>query len=111
MTTEHDDRRGAIASQVMRRPGRAIAGVAAPGIHSSVVYVARMRVFLVGISGALALSACPPATGSSGKSNEPVTTCATAGQSCVFQEGKLGLCVERTGPCNGSGCLVCQSLH
>jgi hypothetical protein len=70
-----------------------------------------MHVFPVVISAGLVLSACQPGTGSGGKSTEPVTTCTSAGQSCVFQEGKIGLCVQRPEPCNGIACLVCQSLH
>jgi hypothetical protein len=63
------------------------------------------------ISAALALCGCPPDSGTGSKSTEPVTTCTAVGQSCVFAPGKLGLCVERTGPCEGSGCILCQSQH
>ncbi|MGH7272823.1 MAG: hypothetical protein ACREJ3_20525, partial [Polyangiaceae bacterium] len=62
------------------------------------------------ISAALALCGCPPSSGN-GVLSEPVTTCTLVGQSCIFAPGKLGLCVERTGPCEGSGCIVCQSQH
>jgi hypothetical protein len=40
-----------------------------------------------------------------------VTTCTLVGQSCLFAPGKLGLCVERIGPCEGNGCIACQSQH
>lgn len=70
-----------------------------------------MRALLM--SAAFTLCACPPNSGSGGgsKSNEPVTTCTAAGQSCLFAPGKLGLCIEGTAPCAGSVCLVCQSQH
>lgn len=77
------------------------------------VYMSRMRWPL--IAAAFALSGCPP-SGSGGSSSgattgEPVITCSRVGQSCLFAPGKLGLCVERTPPCEGSNCLVCQSQH
>jgi hypothetical protein len=53
----------------------------------------------------------PPASSSGSKSSEPVAACTSIGQSCLVAPGKLGLCVERTGPCEGSGCDVCQSQH
>jgi hypothetical protein len=59
----------------------------------------------------MTLVACPPSSGSGAGSSEPVTTCTRAGQSCLFAPGKLGLCVERTPPCEGNDCLVCQSQH
>jgi hypothetical protein len=61
----------------------------------------------------LLLCGCPPDGGGTGtkKSGEPVKTCTSAGQTCMFQEGKLGLCVESTAPCEGKGCFVCQSQH
>ena len=59
----------------------------------------------------LALCACPPDGGTGMKSAEPVTTCTKVGQSCIFAPGKLGLCVERTPPCEGDGCIICQSQH
>jgi hypothetical protein len=68
-----------------------------------------MRTLLV--SAALALFGCPPESGSGSKSTEPVTTCTRVGQSCLFAPGKLGLCVERTAPCEGSDCIICQSQH
>ncbi len=69
--------------------------------------------FVLAISAALGLCACPPgpSTDSNAKSSEPVTTCTTLGQSCLFAPGKLGLCVERTEPCEGAGCIICQSQH
>jgi hypothetical protein len=63
------------------------------------------------ISATLALCACPPDGGTGMKSTEPVTTCTSVGQSCIFAPGKLGLCVERTAPCEGAGCIICQSQH
>jgi len=54
---------------------------------------------------------CPPSSGNGSKSTEPVTTCTSVGQSCIFAPGKLGLCVERTAPCEGAGCIICQSQH
>ena len=60
---------------------------------------------------ALMLCGCPPSTASGTKGGEAVTSCALVGQSCLFAPGKLGLCVERTGPCEGAGCIVCQSQH
>jgi hypothetical protein len=68
-----------------------------------------MRTFFV--VAALALCACPPSSGSGSKSTEPVTTCTQLGQSCLFSAGKLGLCIERAGPCEGTDCLICQSQH
>jgi hypothetical protein len=68
-----------------------------------------MRALL--IFAALALCSCPPRSDNGSKSSEPVTTCTHVGQSCLFAPGKLGLCVERTGPCEGSGCIICQSQH
>jgi hypothetical protein len=72
-----------------------------------------MRAFL--IVATLAVAGCPPSRsdGSSGgaTTGAPVTTCTRVGQSCLFAPGKLGLCVERTPPCEGSDCLVCQSQH
>ncbi len=61
----------------------------------------------------LLLCACPPDNGGAAtKSTEPVKVCTSAGQSCMFQEGKLGLCVESTVPCaDGKACFVCQSQH
>jgi hypothetical protein len=67
--------------------------------------------FVLAISAALGLCACPPGSSADVKSNEPVTTCTTLGQSCLFAPGKLGLCVERTEPCEGTGCIICQSQH
>jgi hypothetical protein len=70
-----------------------------------------MRI-VVAIASCLLLCACPPDSGGGAKkSSEPVKTCTSAGQSCVFQEGKLGLCVESTAPCEGKACFVCQSQH
>ncbi|MGH7439222.1 MAG: hypothetical protein ACRENE_26350 [Polyangiaceae bacterium] len=60
---------------------------------------------------ALVLCGCPPSSGNGSKGNEPVTTCTSVGQSCLFAPGKLGLCVERTAPCDGTGCIICQSQH
>jgi hypothetical protein len=68
-----------------------------------------MRALL--LSAAVVLSGCPAGTSGGSKSNEPVKTCTIVGQSCLFAPGKLGLCVERTGPCEGSGCIICQSQH
>jgi hypothetical protein len=68
-----------------------------------------MRPFLLSV--ALALCGCPPSSGSGSKVEEPVTSCTRVGQSCLFEPGKLGLCIERTGACSGAGCLVCQSQH
>jgi len=50
-------------------------------------------------------------SGNSSKSTEPVTVCTSVGQACTFAPGKLGLCVERTAPCEGAGCFICQSQH
>ncbi len=72
-------------------------------------YTSRVRALL--ITAALALWGCPPNSGNASKSNEPVTTCTSVGQSCLFAPGKLGLCVERTAPCEGTGCIICQSQH
>jgi hypothetical protein len=68
-----------------------------------------MRALL--LSTAVALSECPAGTSGGSKSSEPVTTCTVVGQSCLFAPGKLGLCIERTGPCEGNGCIICQSQH
>jgi hypothetical protein len=70
-----------------------------------------MRVLLFALGAGLYLCACPPQTGSGLKDTEPVTTCSRVGQSCIFAPGKLGLCIERTGPCEGESCLICQSQH
>jgi hypothetical protein len=88
------------------------------GIDDTSVYLARadvvswytcgMRSLLISV--ALALCGCPP-SGPGSKSSEPVTTCTAVGQSCLFAPGKLGLCVERTPPCDGAGCILCQSQH
>jgi hypothetical protein len=51
---------------------------------------------------------CPESTA---KKTEPVKTCTSAGVPCVFEEGKLGLCVAKTEPCNGAPCYTCQSQH
>ncbi len=74
-----------------------------------------MRLLLAVICGfALALTACPK---SIEQTDKPVTTCTKVGTSCVYAEGKLGLCVERAPgvPCTGASdsgdCLVCQSQH
>jgi hypothetical protein len=71
-----------------------------------------MRIPVV-LAACLLLCACPPdgQGGATKKSNEPVKICTSQGQSCVFAEGKLGLCVESTQPCEGKACLVCQSQH
>ncbi len=50
------------------------------------------------------LCACPPGDGG------PAKTCVKAGSTCVFEPGKLGVCVAREG-CQGDGCLACQSQH
>jgi hypothetical protein len=63
------------------------------------------------ISATLALCGCPPDSGTGMKSMDPVTTCTSVGQSCIFAPGKLGLCVEGTAPCEGAGCIICQSQH
>lgn len=73
------------------------------------MYNSPMRVFLIPV--ALALCGCPPNSGNASQSSEPVTTCTRIGQSCLFAPGKLGLCVERTGPCEGTACIICQSQH
>jgi hypothetical protein len=67
--------------------------------------------FVLAICAAVGLCACPPGSSADVKSSEPVTTCTTLGQSCLFAPGKLGLCVERTEPCEGAGCIICQSQH
>lgn len=77
------------------------------------MYKSRMCALL--IVATLALSGFP-SSGSGGSSGgattgEPVTTCTRVGQSAFFAPGKLGLCVERTPPCEGSNCRVCQSQH
>ncbi len=78
-------------------------------------YTSSMRlVFLpvLAILAGLLLFGCPPSSGSGGsKSGDPVTTCTSVGQSCLFSPGKLGLCVERTPPCEGDGSIICQSQH
>ena len=63
------------------------------------------------LSATLVLCGCPPSSGNGSKSSEPVTTCTRVGESCLFAPGKLGLCVERTAPCEGTACIVCQSQH
>jgi hypothetical protein len=73
-------------------------------------YISRMRLLLLSLT-LTTLPACPPGTSSGSKSTEPVTTCTAVGQSCLFAPGKLGLCVERTAPCEGADCIICQSQH
>jgi hypothetical protein len=81
--------------------------VQAPGLDLAVPAVVRTFALLAGMT----LVACPPGSGGGAGSSEPVTTCTRVGQSCLFAPGKLGLCVERTAPCEGNDCLVCQSQH
>lgn len=71
----------------------------------------RPRIRTIAAAALLALCGCPPESTGSKKSSEPVETCTSAGQSCKFAEGKLGLCVARTEPCNGQPCFMCQSQH
>ncbi len=48
----------------------------------------------------------------SGQSAGPVASCSKAEQSCVYAEGKLGLCTPSSLECDGGlPCLVCMSLH
>lgn len=56
--------------------------------------------------GALFLTGCPK--GSGGQKTDAVTTCSSAGQSCVYAPGKLGLCVAGADP---AAPIVCQSQH
>jgi hypothetical protein len=52
----------------------------------------------------LLLNGCPAKE----KKNEPVTTCTSAGATCVYAPGKLGLCVESV---DGNPRFICQSQH
>ncbi len=72
-----------------------------------------MKSVFVLLFGAALLTACPPSSssGSSGTPSNPVATCTKGGVACTFKEGKLGLCVEATEPCDGQVCYVCQSQH
>jgi hypothetical protein len=50
------------------------------------------------------LTACPAEK----KAPAPVDTCTSAGPTCNFAPGKLGVCVESV---DGSPRFICQSQH
>lgn len=52
----------------------------------------------------VALAGCPAEK----KKTEPVETCTSAGPTCVFAPGKLGICVESV---DGNPRFICQSQH
>ena len=54
------------------------------------------------------VAGCPQSTE---KAAGPVKVCTSAGGSCLFDEGKLGLCVAKTELCNSLPCFTCQSQH
>jgi hypothetical protein len=45
-----------------------------------------------------------------GTPSDPVKVCSKEGQTCVFTEGKLGLCTMKMG-CDAASCFTCMSLH
>ncbi len=63
----------------------------------------------------LACKSSADGTGSSkdpaGTPTNPVHVCTQEGQTCVFTEGKLGLCTTNMKGCDAGMCFVCMSLH
>src|SRR5258705_10298748 len=67
-----------------------------------------------GAFGALAAgcksSAPAPGAEPEGTPTDPVRVCKQEGQTCVFSEGKLGMCTMKMG-CDAASCFTCMSLH